>query len=245
MYSHQLLNEIVLVTGADAGIGQAIAVAFAREGADVVVAHNGDRAAALQTRERVEALGRRALALAVDLSEADSVAALFETAREQLGAPSLLVNAAHAPGPQVSIRDFDPMAWDAYLRANLYGPFHCCREFLRGLPAGRRSGGIINLIHHVEQRAPQGGAAQGAAEGGLRSLTRTLARELVDSGINVNNLIASAVRTGNGEVAGRRLAEPEEIAEVAVFLASRRGRHIHGADIVADGGHADGDLAPA
>lgn len=247
---NRLQDEIAIVTGSDSGIGQATAIAFAREGADVAITFFHDRDGAERTRAEVEAAGRRALVFQLDQRDPAMVDALFEETRQRLGLPTLLVNNAGHDALGKPVRDMSNDDWDLILRTTLYGPFYCCRAFIRGLEGSGRHGNIINITS-VHQEIPRAGAAgYDVAKGGLRNLTRTLALELAESNINVNNIAPGMVLTPMNQgavddpqvraqqvqsIPMKRAAEPEEIAHAAVFLASPEARYVHGATLVVDG----------
>lgn len=143
--------------------------------------------------------------------------------------------------------------WEDAIRTNLSGPFYCCREFIRGIDGTDKHGAIINIINitSVHQEIPRAGASgYDVAKGGLRNLTTTLALELAEQNFNVNNIAPGMVLTPMNQPAVddpkvlrqqvqsipmKRAAQPEEIAHVAVFLASEQARYIHGTTIVVDG----------
>ncbi|MGY8525655.1 glucose 1-dehydrogenase [Paracidovorax citrulli] len=247
----RLLNEIAIVTGSDSGIGQATAIAFAREGADVVITYHSDAEGAERTREAVMVNNRRALVVQLDQSDPASVTEFFRTVREQLGVPTILVNNAGINANGVPVKDLSDEDWDRTIRTNLYGPFYCCREFIRGLDGSDKHGTIINVTS-VHQEIPMPGAsAYDASKGGLRNLTTTLALELSEKNINVNNIAPGMILTPMNQEAMddpakqekqvqsipmKRAGKPEEIASVAVFLASDQASYIQGATIVVDGG---------
>lgn len=250
MYQQRLPGELALVTGADSGIGRATAIAFANEGADVVITYFRDQQGAAETARAVEAAGRKAAMFQLDQRDSGAVAGLFRQVRTQLGVPTILVNNAGVNMAGKPVRDMTDEDWDVGIRTNLYGPFYCCREFIRGLDGSGRSGSIINITS-VHQEIPRAGAsAYDASKGGLRNLTTTLALELAESGITVNNIAPGMVLTPMNQSAVddpetlkrqvqsipmKRAAQPEEIAHVAVFLASKQARYIHGTTIVVDG----------
>ncbi|MBY4898502.1 glucose 1-dehydrogenase [Cupriavidus sp. AU9028] len=247
----RLLNEIAIVTGSDSGIGQATAIAFAREGADVVITYHSDAEGAERTREAIMVNNRRALVVQLDQCDPASVKEFFRTVHDQLGVPTILVNNAGINANGVPVKDLSDEDWDRTIRTNLYGPFYCCREFIRGLDGSDKHGTIINVTS-VHQEIPMPGAsAYDASKGGLRNLTTTLALELAEKNINVNNIAPGMILTPMNQEAiddpakqqkqvqsipMKRAGKPEEIASVAVFLASDQARYIQGATIVVDGG---------
>ncbi|HJV50937.1 MAG TPA: SDR family oxidoreductase [Noviherbaspirillum sp.] len=250
MSGPRLKDELALVTGSDSGIGQATAIAFAQEGADVIVTYFHDRQGAKQTAQQVEAAGRKAAVYQLDQRDVQKVAQLFRDVKGALGTPTILVNDAGIDALGKPVSDTSDAEWDDAIRTNLTGPFYCCREFIRAIEGSGRHGCIINVTS-VHQEIPRAGAAgYDCAKGGLRNLTTTLALELAEKNINVNNIAPGMVLTPMNQQARddpevlrkqvqsipmKRAAQPEEIAHVAVFLASEQARYIHGATIVVDG----------
>ncbi|WP_181298395.1 SDR family NAD(P)-dependent oxidoreductase [Pseudomonas sp. Q2-TVG4-2] len=249
--TQKLAKEIAIVTGSDSGIGQATAIAFAKEGADVAVTYFHDKEGAERTKRGVEAEDRKAIVVHLDQRDPNSVDTLFRETRESLGTPTILVNDAGIDATGKSVKDMTLEEWDDSIRTNLYGPFFCCQRFIAGLEGTEQHGTIINITS-VHQEIPRAGAAgYDVAKGGLRNLTRTLALELAEKNINVNNIAPGMVLTPFNQQAiddpevlkkqvqsipMKRAAEPEEIANVAVFLASKEARYVHGTTIVVDGG---------
>jgi glucose 1-dehydrogenase len=251
MEQERLRGEVAVVTGSDSGIGQATAVEFAKEGADVVVTYLEDRVGAEHTCEAVAATGRHVILVQLDQRDPQSVAHLFEETRNRLGTPTVLVNNAAIDASGRFVADVTLDQWDNEIKTNLYGPFYCCREFIRGLGNSGKHGTIINITSVHEEIPRAGAAGYDASKGGLRNLTRTLALELADKNINVNNIAPGMVLTPMNQEAVenaqareqqvqsipmKRAAEPEEIAKAAVFLASADARYIHGVSLVVDGG---------
>ena len=247
----RLENKIALITGSDSGIGQATAVAFAKEGADIIVTYFEHGETAEFTRQAVEAAGRRALVVQVDISNAKEVEALFEQATEAFGTVDILVNNAGFDSAGVEIADMTTEQWDNGIRTNLYGYFFCCRRFINIRKQAGGKGKIINITS-VHEEIPRAGAGDyDAAKGAIRNLTRTLALELAPLQINVNNLAPGMVLTTfnkkavddpkelEQQVASipfKRAAQPEEIAGLALFLASSDADYVTGSTYVMDGG---------
>lgn len=247
----KLENKVGLVTGSDSGIGQATAVAFAREGADVAITYFRDRDGAEQTRQRVEDCGRRAAVFQIDLRRPDDVERLFGRIDEALGTPDILVNNAGIDSTGEPVADVAIEAWDNVIRTNLYGPFYCCRQFVRRRRTRGGGGRIINITS-VHQEIPRAGASgYDAAKGGLRNLTRTLCLEVAEDRINVNNIAPGMVltpfnqqaiddpRTREEQVRNipwKRAAEPREVAALAVYLASDDADYVTGQTFTIDGG---------
>jgi glucose 1-dehydrogenase len=250
MSEQRLKGELAVVTGSDSGIGQATAIAFANEGADVVITYLHDRKGAEHTAQQVEAAGRKAAVYQLDQRESKNVQRLFQEMKSAIGVPTILVNNAGVDALGKPVKDMTDQDWDDSIRADLYGPFYCCREFLRALDGSGRHGTILNVTS-VHQEIPRAGAsAYDVAKGGLRNLTTTLALEVAEQNINVNNIAPGMVLTPMNQSAiddpkvreqqvqsipMKRAARPEEIAHVAVFLASEQARYIHGTTIVVDG----------
>ncbi|MGE5649701.1 MAG: SDR family oxidoreductase [Bacillota bacterium] len=250
MSEQRLKGELALVTGSDSGIGQATAIAFAREGADVVITYFHDRQGAERTAREVEAAGRKAAVYQLDVRESSRVAQLFRDVKGAQGVPTILVNDAGIDAAGKMVRDMSDADWDDAIRTNLYGPFYCCREFIRAIEGSGRHGCIINITS-VHQEIPRAGASgYDSAKGGLRNLTTTLALELAEKNININNIAPGMVLTPMNQSAVddpevlkkqvqsipmKRAARPEEIAHAAVFLASAQASYIHGTTLVVDG----------
>lgn len=247
----RLRENVAIITGSDSGIGQAMAEAFAREGADVAVTYFRDRAGAEETARRVEAAGRRAAVVQVDVRDPAQVEGLFRATEERLGEPYILVNnaAVNASGKQVA--DMADEDWDKTLRTNIYGPFYCCREFVRRRRARGGRGKIINVTSVHEEIPMVGAAAYDASKGALRNLTRTLALELAPDRINVNNIAPGMILTPMNQEAvddpgareeqvrnipWKRAGEPGEIARLAVYLASEEADYATGHTYFLDGG---------
>lgn len=249
--SKRLGGQIALVTGSDSGIGQAIAQAFAREGADVVVTYHRDKEGAEVTLEAVQKEGARGIVVHVDVTDPDSVASLFNITKARLGIPTILVNNAGTAGEEKPVAELSIEGWDATIRADLYGPFYCCKQFIQTLEGTGNHGSIINITSVHEDNPMPGGSAYCAAKGGLRNLTRCLALELADKNINVNNLAPGMILTPMNDesrkdpakyakqvqtIPLKRAGLPEEIANAAVFLASTEALYVHGTTLFVDGG---------
>jgi glucose 1-dehydrogenase len=247
----RLTDRIALITGSDSGIGQATAIAFAQEGADVVVNYLHDAAGAASTKEAVEAAGRRSVVVQADVSDEDQVARLFDTAVAELGTPDILMNNAGVDASGRPVAELDTQVWDRAIRTNVYGPFFCCRRFIQLRLAAGGEGKIINVSSVHADNPNAGGADYDCSKGAIRMLTRTLALELAPHRINVNSLAPGMVLTPFNQPAiddpellheqvqsipWKRAAQPEEIARLAVFLASSDADYVTGASYVMDGG---------
>jgi len=246
-------GKIVLVTGAQRGIGRAIAVRFAEAGADVALNFLDDKAAAESAAAEITALGRRATTIAADISKPEEARRLVADAERALGPIDVLVNNAGI-FPRASFLDLTEDTWDAVLDTNLKATFVCAQEAARRMVAAGRPGAIINLSSGAPYRGSMRATAYMASKLGIVGLTRGMARELAPHGIRVNAVAPGITNTamprlGNTEEAlaalGRsnptgRLAEPEDIADVVVFLATDDARHLVGQLIHVNGGDYHG-----
>ena len=242
----QLENQIAVVTGAGRGIGRAIALKFAGEGADVVcvsrTAENSEKVAG-----EVRALGRKAWAHAVDVSDSAAVNAAAEKILADTGRVDVLVNNAGVTRDGLLMRMSDA-DWDTVLDTNLKGAFLFTKAFARVF-IKQRSGRIINVASIIGLIGNAGQANYAASKAGLIGFTQSVARELASRGITVNALAPGFVETDMTAVLGEELrkellkriplnalGQPEDIAHAALFLASPGARYITGQVLTVDGG---------
>jgi glucose 1-dehydrogenase len=141
----KLDNKIAVITSSDSGMGQAMAEEFASEGADIAVTFHTDSAGAEQTRQRVDADGRRGAIYQVDVVDESSVATLFARIERELGTPEILVNAAGVNAKGAPVVETTAEEFDRVIKTDLYGAFFCCREFIRKHQAVGGGGKIINI----------------------------------------------------------------------------------------------------
>jgi NAD(P)-dependent dehydrogenase (short-subunit alcohol dehydrogenase family) len=245
----RLAGQVALVTGAQQGIGRAIALALGAEGADVGVSYLDDRAAAETVAAALRAAGRRAVLLHGDVARADQAAALAEGCAGALGRLDILVNNAGV-FPRTPFLELTEADWDHVLDVNLKGSFLCAQAAARLMVAAGRGGAIINLAS-VAMRGTPLGVHYSASKAGVMGLTRAMALALAPHRIRVNAIAPGLTDTAQprhghseGELAalGReiplegRIARPEEIAGVAVFLASAEAGWITGQTLHVNGG---------
>ncbi len=251
MTTGRLTGAVALITGSDSGIGQASAIEFAREGADIVVHYLHDAHGADQTRKEIEAAGRRAVVVQADISDERQVAAMFGTAAAAFDTLDILMNNAGVDASGTPVAELSTEVFDTAIRTNLYGAFFCCRRFIQLRTAAGGKGKIINVTSVHEDIPNAGGADYDCSKRAVRNLTRTLSLELAPLQINVNNLAPGMVLTPFNQAAiddpelleqqvqsipWKRAAQPAEIARLAVFLASSDADYVTGATYVMDGG---------
>ncbi len=248
----RLQDKVALITGSDSGIGQATAIEFAKEGADVVVHYLEDADGAEKTRAAVEAEGRRAIVVQADISDEGQVGRLFDEAVKAFDRVDILMNNAGVDAAGKDVADLDTETWDRAIRTNVYGAFFCCRRYVQLRKSGDTPGGkIINVTSVHQDIHNAGGADYDCSKGALRNLTHVLALELAPLGINVNNLGPGMVLTPFNQPAIddpdllheqvqsiplKRAAQPDEIARLAVFLASSDSDYVTGSTYFMDGG---------
>jgi len=253
MTAPRLLDKVALITGSDSGIGRATAEAFAAEGADLVITYLHDDHGAAAACKEVEAAGRRAIVVQLDISDETQVAAAFDRAVEAFGTIDILMNNAGVDASGTDVGLLSTEVWDKAIRTNVYGPFFCCRRFIQERKQRGGGGKIINVSSVHEDIPNAGGADYDCSKGAVRMLTRTLALELAPLGINVNSLAPGMVLTPFNQPAiddpdlledqvqsipFKRAAQPAEIARLAVFLASSDADYCTGSTFTMDGGLA-------
>ncbi len=251
MAASRLDGKVALITGSDSGIGQATAIEFAKEGADIVVHYLSDSDGADKTREAVQAVGRRALVVQCDVSVESQVEGMFDQAMEHFGTLDILMNNAGVDASGTKVAELSTDVFDKAIRTNVYGYFFCCRRFVQIRTAAGGGGKLINVSSVHEDVPNAGGADYDCSKGAIRMLTRTLALEMAPLRVNVNGLAPGMVLTPFNQAAiddpklldeqvqsipWKRAAEPAEIARLAVFLASSDADYVTGATYVMDGG---------
>jgi glucose 1-dehydrogenase len=246
----RLKNNVALITGSSKGIGRGIAERFAREGADVVINYNSDPKGAEEAVREAEKHGVRAVAIQADLGTVAGVRSLVAQSIERMGRLDVLVNNAgvekHAPFWDVTEADYDKV-----LNVNLKGVFFTTQAFVAHLRAMGRGGRVVNISSVHEELPFPNFAAYCASKGGLKMLTRNLAVELGSLDITINSIAPGAIATPintallndpaklrslTEQIPLGRLGQPEDVAGLAVFLASDEARYVTGATYVVDGG---------
>src|SRR6516162_9238026 len=243
---NQLANQIAVVTGAGRGIGRAIALKFAHEGADVVVVsrtqENSDKVAA-----EISALGRKAWAFAVDVADSAAVSAAAEKILAETGKVDILVNNAGVTRDGLLMRMPDA-DWDTVLDTNLKGAFLVTKAFSRAMIKAR-SGRIINISSVIGLIGNAGQCNYAASKAGLIGFTQSAAKELASRGITVNAIAPGFIQTDMTaelkedmkaallkQIPLGALGEAEDIAGAALYLAGPAGRYVTGQVLTVDGG---------
>lgn len=240
-------GKVALVTGGSRGIGRAICLALAAEGAKVVVNYQSAASAAEDVVAAIRAAGGQAMAVQADVADPAAAAGLVKATTDHFGGLDILVNNAGITRDTLLMR-MSEEDWDAVHNTNLRGAFLVTRAAMR--PMLRAKGGrIINITSVVGQMGNAGQANYAAAKAGLIGFTRAVAREVASRGITVNavapgfiktditaNLTEAQVQAVLGQIPLGRLAEPDEVAPLVVFLAGDGARYITGQCINVDGG---------
>lgn len=243
-----LAGRVAVVTGAQQGIGAAIASAVAEAGASVVVNYLDDAQAAAAVVASAQSAGADAVAVQADVAQPEEVERLMAAA-DELGGVDILVNNA-AIFPRAAFLGMTEADWDRILTVNLKGPFLCSSAAARRMAAAGREGAIVNISSRSAFNPSPGGAHYAASKAGLVGLTRATALELAPCGIRVNAIAPGLADTAQprygmteDEIAEaadlmplKGLTLPEDVAQLAVFLASGAARRITGQTVHVNGG---------
>jgi NAD(P)-dependent dehydrogenase (short-subunit alcohol dehydrogenase family) len=256
----RLGGKVAVVTGAGQGLGRAIALRCAAEGAQVALAARSEELLA-EVAEVIEKTGGRALAVPTDVRDPTQVSRLAETVTKELGGADVLVNNSGIGGPTAVLWEIEPDDWDETLRVNLTGTFLCCRAFLPAM-VDRGSGSVVVIGSVTGKRPLIGRTPYSASKLGLVGLVRTLAWEAGQHGIRVNLISPGPVDgerlnrviAGQAEVKGisfeeareqlasgsplGRFVAPEDVADAVVFLASDASASVTGEDLNVSAGLA-------
>ncbi len=244
---NMLKGKVALVTGGSRGIGKAIALSLAKNGANVVVNYSGNEEAAQKVVEEITALGVKAIAYKANVSSSDEVVALVKNTVDEFGSIDILVNNAGITrdGLLLRMKDAD---WDAVIDTNLKGVFNCIKAAAKFMTR-QRNGRIINISSVVGQIGNPGQMNYVAAKAGVLGLTKTAAKELASRNITVNAIAPGFIETDmtnelNEQIRNSMLTniplqsfgQPDDIANAVVFLATDASRYITGQTINVDGG---------
>ena len=246
----RLENKVAVVTGSSSGIGEAIALAFAREGAAVVVNYSRHEDAAQKVLQKVEAAGGKGLVVGADVSDPKEVEAMVQQAVGTLGRLDIMVNNAGMERKMPFLQTpFE--VWQETIAVNLTGAWLGCQAAAKQMVAQGEGGRIINVSSVHEDLAMPTNSPYCATKGGVRMLMRTLAVELAPHDITVNNIAPGAIETPMdapleqnpdemkellSEIPMGRMGKPEEVANLAIFLASDDSSYVTGSTLFVDGG---------
>jgi 3-oxoacyl-[acyl-carrier protein] reductase len=243
----KLEGRKAVVTGASRGIGQAIALALAQEGADVAVNYMASEERALEVVRAVEKLGRRALAVRADVSDFPDTFRMAQTVLAAFGHVDVLVNNAGVNSDKTFVK-MDHASWRKVLAINLDGVFNCTKVFVDSMLA-RGYGRIVNITSVIGQIGNFGQANYAASKAGVTAMTKSLAKELAAKGITVNAVAPGFIETDMvdsipervrqrllDQVPLRRFGKAEEVARAVIYLVSSDGAYITGEELSMNGG---------
>ncbi|MES2180956.1 MAG: glucose 1-dehydrogenase [Pseudomonadota bacterium] len=250
MISIDLSGRRALVTGANSGLGRAIALNLSTAGARVAVHALNDRDSAEAVVKQIQQTGGEAVAVYGDVSKPDQVKSMFAEVDSAFGGLDILVNNAGLDGMRAMCVESDTEHWQAVIAVDLQGPYYCARQALRRMLSQKR--GVILNITSVHEFIPWAGySAYTSAKAALSMFTKTVAQEVATQGVRVLAIAPGAIKTPinadvwknpdslrdlDQKIAMSRLGEPDEIGKVAAFLSSDLASYITGTTLAVDGG---------
>jgi 3-oxoacyl-[acyl-carrier protein] reductase len=246
----RLANKAAVVTGSSRGVGRNVALAFAQEGADVLINYTSSEGPALEAVEEIKALGRKAVAVKADVASKQDVENMMQTAKQEFGRLDIVVNNAGFTRPSMlyKMREED---WEAVLNAHLKGPFLCIQAAFPYFKE-QNYGKVINVSSVAGMVGTVGQVNYAAAKGGILSLTKSVAREMARFNVCANVISLGIVETDMTEkiredeklreiymnrILLKRFAKAEDITSAFVFLASPDSDYITGQVLCVDGGY--------
>lgn len=242
-----LVGKVALVTGGSRGIGRAIALKLAENGADVAINYAGNTAAAEEVKTAIEQMGRKALMVQGSVADTDGVQTIVNTVVKELGRLDILINNAGITrdGLLMRMKEAD---WDDVMHTNLKGVYNCSKAVLRTMMK-QRSGRIVNMASVVGEMGNAGQTNYAAAKAGVIGFTKSLAKEVASRGITVNAIAPGFIATDmtsvltddqKAEMARTiplgRAGQPEDVANAVLFLVSEGAAYITGQVLNVDGG---------
>ncbi|MCI7195654.1 MAG: 3-oxoacyl-ACP reductase FabG [Acidaminococcus fermentans] len=234
-----LVGKVALVTGGSRGIGRAIALKLAENGADVAINYAGNTAAAEEVKAAIEQMGRKALLIQCSVADTDGVQAMVNQVVKELGRLDILVNNAGITrdGLLMRMKEAD---WDDVMNTNLKGVYNCSKAVMRTMMK-QKSGRIVNMASVVGEMGNAGQANYAAAKAGVIGFTKSLAKEVASRGITVNAIAPGFIATDMTRVLSDdqkaemartfplgRAGQPEDVANAVLFLASEGAAYITG-----------------
>jgi len=242
----ELTGKVALVTGGAQGIGKVVALLFAQNGADLVISDiNLEKAE--ETAKEIESIGRKAMAIKVDVANFDDVNRMTQAVIERFGHIDILINNAGITRDKLILRMTEE-DWDAVLNINLKGTFNCTKVVVRHM-AKQRSGKIVNIASVVGEMGNAGQANYAASKAGVIGFTKTIAREFAQRGINVNAIAPGYIQTPMTDalpekvkeelkrlIPMERLGQPEDVAQAVLFFVSEASSYITGQVLNVNGG---------
>lgn len=248
-----LKGKTIIVTGSSSGIGKAIALLFAQEGANVIVTYYSGKERAEEVVRQISSYQVKTKAYQVNVSDEEEIKSFFARVDKDFGDIQVLVNNAGINGSGTAVEDMSTAEWDKVIKTNLYGPFFCTREFLQmkkkyGTYKGARIINVTSIHQHVNVAKT---ANYNASKAAMRNFAYTLALEMADRELTVNNIAPGMILTPINKtviadpermsqvdkiIPFHRGGKPEEVANVALFLASDASSYVTGSTYTVDGG---------
>jgi NAD(P)-dependent dehydrogenase (short-subunit alcohol dehydrogenase family) len=246
--SNRLSGKAAIITGGDSGIGRAVALAFAREGADVLISYLNEDQDAQETCRVVEAAGRKAIAVPGDISQEQHCQQIVQRAVQEFGHIDILVNNAAFQMSHQSIQEMSSEEWDHTFRTNIYAMFYLCKA---ALPHMREGGAIINTASIQAYQPSSSLLAYASTKGAIVTFSKALSQEVIQQGIRVNVVAPGPIWTPlipstmpqqqvsqfGQQTPMQRAGQPAELAPAYVFLASQESSYITGEVIGVTGGN--------